>query len=178
MRAAKRGSELAGILSNFSSPSHRPLTTCAVDSLCTLRERLEPKCFCKTGVVKMDILIGVGLSVLGTAALLGIVWAVRTRRQRPTRETYHSFRCPGCEQKLRFRASKAGSAGMCPRCLKPCTFPAATRASISATTVDTPLEFATAAGTLRRPRRIAVGLRMTSSGSMRLHRSHGTRVGR
>jgi DNA-directed RNA polymerase subunit RPC12/RpoP len=34
----------------------------------------------------------------------------------PKEEPLLYFRCAGCNQKLRFRASKAGKPGMCPRC--------------------------------------------------------------
>jgi len=39
-------------------------------------------------------------------------------------ETYHRFRCPGCGQKVRYRAWKAGRPGMCPRCRRHWTLPA------------------------------------------------------
>lgn len=40
-----------------------------------------------------------------------------------TTETYLRFRCPHCTNKLRFPASRAGRAGMCPRCRRQWTLP-------------------------------------------------------
>jgi hypothetical protein len=54
---------------------------------------------------------------LGTAFL----W---TRLRSAPEEPYHVWRCPGCGQKLRYRAHQAGRAGGCPRCLREWTLPA------------------------------------------------------
>lgn len=63
--------------------------------------------------------------ILAAAAVAvgGYFYFVRNRQ--PEEETYFHFQCPSCQRKLRFRAHKAGHVGMCPRCRKPCTFPAA-----------------------------------------------------
>jgi hypothetical protein len=61
------------------------------------------------------VLTGVALSATG--AFLGL----RVRGSRV--EEVHRFRCPGCTQKLRYAASRAGRTGMCPRCRKRWTFP-------------------------------------------------------
>ena len=41
--------------------------------------------------------------------------------------TYRYGRCPGCKQRIRFLAHKAGRAGECPRCAK--RFPLTTNAT-------------------------------------------------
>jgi hypothetical protein len=63
------------------------------------------------------------------AAFAAGLGGYRYYRSRPAaEEPYYHFQCPSCKRKLRFRASKAGQPGMCPRCRNPCTFPAAPRA--------------------------------------------------
>ena len=49
------------------------------------------------------------------AASTAGVYLVRRGRQPKAEEMYH-FRCPSCEQKLRYAASKAGRPAMCTRC--------------------------------------------------------------
>jgi DNA-directed RNA polymerase subunit RPC12/RpoP len=59
------------------------------------------------------------LLVFGALALVASVAAAYWYRQantRPKEEPLLYFRCVGCNQKLRFKASKAGRPGMCPRC--------------------------------------------------------------
>jgi hypothetical protein len=63
------------------------------------------------------------LVLLACAAGLG---CYRYYRSRPApEEAYFHFQCPICKRKLRYRASKAGQPGMCPRCRNACTFPLA-----------------------------------------------------
>ncbi|HEV3146363.1 MAG TPA: hypothetical protein VGZ47_20920 [Gemmataceae bacterium] len=55
------------------------------------------------------------IAVLGAAALLGIgCFAVMQRRS--TQASFVHFRCPGCKQRLRYQAGKAGRAMICPQC--------------------------------------------------------------
>jgi hypothetical protein len=54
-------------------------------------------------------------------AAVGLVWAGRRARRE---EPYCVFRCPGCGQKVRYQARKAGRAALCPRCRRPWTLPA------------------------------------------------------
>jgi DNA-directed RNA polymerase subunit RPC12/RpoP len=53
-------------------------------------------------------------AVVIAASAVG-VYLVRRARQRTTEEMHH-FRCPTCEQKLRYAASRAGRPAMCTRC--------------------------------------------------------------
>ena len=62
----------------------------------------------------------------GVAAAAGVIRWVHSRK--PAKDRYQYFRCPGCEQKLRCRASKAGRGGMCPRCGLLWTLPTASHA--------------------------------------------------
>lgn len=62
----------------------------------------------------------------GVAAAAGMIHWVRLYK--PAKDPYRHFRCPGCEQKLRCRASKAGRGGMCPRCGLLWTLPTASHA--------------------------------------------------
>ena len=57
----------------------------------------------------------------GAAAVAGLVWLLFFRQ--PREEQSFFFRCPGCGQKLRYLARKAGRPGQCPRCKQGCTFP-------------------------------------------------------
>jgi hypothetical protein len=63
------------------------------------------------------------LSILaGSLALVAgaiVLWRVRTRGKDP----YYYFRCPGCEQKVRYLARLAGRAAACPRCRQACDLP-------------------------------------------------------
>lgn len=62
------------------------------------------------------------LGAMLTLIALAVVWWVRSRVPNPAR--FHCFRCPGCQQKLRYLASKSGCPGMCPRCSQRWTLPA------------------------------------------------------
>jgi hypothetical protein len=55
------------------------------------------------------------VSGIGAAAAAASVFYVCRTRQPKVEEMYH-FRCPSCEQKLRYAASKAGRPAMCTRC--------------------------------------------------------------
>jgi hypothetical protein len=48
------------------------------------------------------------------ASAAGVYWVLRARQ--PKAEEMYHFRCPSCEQKLRYAASKAGRPAMCTRC--------------------------------------------------------------
>jgi hypothetical protein len=65
------------------------------------------------------------LTITITATLLfGIAgMLLSTHIRNPRDEKLYHFRCTSCGQKLRYLASKAGRAGMCPRCRTKCTFP-------------------------------------------------------
>ena len=65
------------------------------------------------------------LGVFGVSAAGAFLW-VRPGNAR--QEKFHLFRCDGCGQKLRYLASKAGRAGMCPRCRRQWTLPASAQA--------------------------------------------------
>ncbi len=71
----------------------------------------------------MHILLIVLAAAVAPAA--GCWWAWS---RRPGKASYSSLFCPRCRQKLRYRVSQAGGAGMCPRCLKRCTYPPARQA--------------------------------------------------
>jgi hypothetical protein len=73
----------------------------------------------------MDISLIVILSVAGALVVAGIIMFIRSRKAAAARnEPYYHFVCTGCRRKLRYRARQAGHSGMCPRCSRPCTFPA------------------------------------------------------
>jgi len=55
------------------------------------------------------------VSVVAFVALAAGVYYVLRARQPKAEEMYH-FRCPQCEQKLRYAASRAGRPAMCTRC--------------------------------------------------------------
>jgi hypothetical protein len=59
------------------------------------------------------ILFGAALLV----AAAGYWLVCQSRDSKPLRY----FRCPSCDQKLRFEAGNEGRRIMCPRCLKSCT---------------------------------------------------------
>jgi hypothetical protein len=48
---------------------------------------------------------------------------LRSRRTAEREEPVHSFYCPGCKRKLRYRQRQIGHPGMCPRCKQKFTFP-------------------------------------------------------
>jgi hypothetical protein len=54
-------------------------------------------------------------STVALAAVAAGVFFVLRTRQPKAEEMYH-FRCPQCEQKLRYAASRAGRPAMCTRC--------------------------------------------------------------
>jgi hypothetical protein len=59
--------------------------------------------------------------LLGAVTLAGVSCWLFFRQ--PREEPSFFFRCPGCGQKLRYLARKAGRPGQCPRCKQGCTFP-------------------------------------------------------
>jgi hypothetical protein len=72
----------------------------------------------------MDLTMILVLGGVAVAAGVVLTWAGwRTVREEP----YRFCRCPGCGQKVRYRASKAGRGGMCPRCGQRWTLPASPR---------------------------------------------------
>lgn len=69
--------------------------------------------------------MGLTILVLAGAALVGAALGVSWVGRRSARvEPYLVFRCPGCRQKVRYLASKAGRPGMCPRCRRRWVLPA------------------------------------------------------
>src|SRR6266404_5441565 len=68
--------------------------------------------------------------MLATTLVVGTITALATgtyfyiRPRAASNRAFQTFRCAQCGQKLRFLASKAGRAGMCPRCRKQWTLPA------------------------------------------------------
>jgi hypothetical protein len=72
----------------------------------------------------MNELLIPGLGLLAGVATTAYLYA-RWQRQ-PVEEPFQYFRCAQCNQKLRFKASKAGRPGMCPRCKQRWNLPAAT----------------------------------------------------
>jgi DNA-directed RNA polymerase subunit RPC12/RpoP len=65
------------------------------------------------------------LAVIAIVGLVGVGAAsywFASRRQ-PAQEPVNLYRCSDCGQKLRYLASKAGNAGMCPRCRNRFIFP-------------------------------------------------------
>jgi DNA-directed RNA polymerase subunit RPC12/RpoP len=65
------------------------------------------------------------LAVIAIVGLVGVgaatYWFFSGRR--PVQEPINLYRCSDCGQKLRYLASKAGNAGMCPRCRNRFVFP-------------------------------------------------------
>jgi hypothetical protein len=59
------------------------------------------------------ITISAGILVAG-----GIIGVVVARARQSPSENFETFRCPGCEQKIRYLSSKAGLMALCPRCKK------------------------------------------------------------
>ena len=56
------------------------------------------------------------LMAMALVASVGVAYWHMQAGARPKEEPLLYFRCAGCNQKLRFKASKAGRPGMCPRC--------------------------------------------------------------
>jgi hypothetical protein len=64
----------------------------------------------------MNLLV---VSAACAAAAILLVVGYRLLSRRPWNEAAcHVTRCPSCAQKVRYFARNAGSAGLCPRCLK------------------------------------------------------------
>src|SRR5216110_311578 len=61
----------------------------------------------------MELLLTIAASAIGALGIGILVWL---RLRRTDEGTYLVFRCPRCDQKLRYLASKAGRRGMCTRC--------------------------------------------------------------
>ncbi len=61
------------------------------------------------------------LLVVIAVAALAVYWKMNSHSRNEGQ--FHVFRCPRCGQKLRYLTSKAGRAGMCPRCRQRWTFP-------------------------------------------------------
>ncbi len=74
----------------------------------------------------MSLLLPILLGILAVLASLGS-WLVWSRR--PKEVPFQCFRCPACDQKLRYLAHRAGRTGICPRCKQRCTFPVTSRVS-------------------------------------------------
>lgn len=62
-------------------------------------------------------------AVVGASLAVGVVAYFWLRRRRPASEVHYHFRCPGCGQKIRYSADKAGRAAACPHCRQRWTFP-------------------------------------------------------
>src|SRR5207245_7022783 len=73
------------------------------------------------------------LGVLSVSAASACLWI---RACRPRQGGIVLFRCAACGQKLRCLASKAGRAGMCPRCRQRWTLPALTGLSAALEACD------------------------------------------
>jgi DNA-directed RNA polymerase subunit RPC12/RpoP len=73
--------------------------------------------------------------VLGIV-IIGAAGACLWIRAHPQGEGILLFRCGACGQKLRCQASKAGRAGMCPRCRQRWTLPALTGLSAALEACD------------------------------------------
>jgi hypothetical protein len=66
-------------------------------------------------LVVLGLLVGSGLGIY-----LYTCWS-----REPAEEPFQYFRCDQCQAKLRFKISKAGRPGMCPRCKQRWNLPAA-----------------------------------------------------
>jgi hypothetical protein len=66
------------------------------------------------------IAVAVGVLVLAVGGFV-----VLRANRRPKEEPILHFTCPGCRQRLGYRARQAGHKGQCPRCKRPITFPVA-----------------------------------------------------
>ena len=66
------------------------------------------------------------LSVVAVGA--GVLW--KRHRGMSKRRV---FRCPGCNQQIRFQVRQIGARGRCPRCLEPISPPSNPRAVVHAT---------------------------------------------
>jgi hypothetical protein len=61
----------------------------------------------------MTAIILVSITVLFVLFGIGCIAIVQRRAERVS---FLHFRCPGCKQRLRYQASKAGRATICPQC--------------------------------------------------------------
>jgi hypothetical protein len=77
----------------------------------------------------MDLELLVLLGGVSACALAGYVW-LRSRppEQAASLSASLSARCPRCSQKVRYPASRAGRASVCPQCRRNWTLPAAAEA--------------------------------------------------
>ncbi len=66
------------------------------------------------------LIAGVVIAILGIA-----IYYIQHREGSPASGPYMHFRCPHCNKKLRFPASKAGKPAMCPSCRRRWNVPAA-----------------------------------------------------
>jgi hypothetical protein len=67
----------------------------------------------------------IGLICASSAGIFGVFFWKQFARGS---DEYSYARCPGCRQRIRFLAHKAGRGGQCPRCRKTFTLAAAARA--------------------------------------------------
>src|SRR5438552_234730 len=72
-----------------------------------------------------------GILIIGAA---GAYWWIRAHPSQG--EEILLFRCAACGQKLRYHPSRAGRAGMCPRCRQRWTLPAPTGLSAALKACD------------------------------------------
>jgi hypothetical protein len=72
----------------------------------------------------MDLTIWIAVGV-GVLVLAGIGFVVLRVNRRPKEEPVLHFNCPGCRQRLSYRARQAGHKGQCPRCKRAINFPLA-----------------------------------------------------
>jgi ribosomal protein S27E len=71
----------------------------------------------------------VAIVLLVATSIVGVGLSLWMRSRRPEEEQFLRFRCPGCGQKLRFLASKAGRDSRCPQCQQRFTLSDGLRAS-------------------------------------------------
>jgi hypothetical protein len=66
----------------------------------------------------------VGLILTASVAIVGMVAYVVRASRRVEEPSFHYCRCPGCGQKVRYAASRAGRQAGCPRCPRQWALPA------------------------------------------------------
>lgn len=71
--------------------------------------------------VLMSLIVLVGAVALTAGGVVVVLGRLRSRQW--DEAACHVTRCPSCDQKVRYFARNAGSAGLCPRCLKRLTLP-------------------------------------------------------
>src|SRR5262245_20471060 len=95
----------------ISRQTHPPFTRGALEVHSVHRQHLRwrgvPDRRCEMNVT----LIVFAVAILGMGTLFYLV-----RRRPSDSAAYHAFRCPGCGQKVRYLATKAGRPAKCPRC--------------------------------------------------------------